>query len=219
MDAADIAALRGRIEDQLRPPAAELVAAYFDPAAPFAGQTFDTLGRNDPYSVTADDLLACTLLNVSYPALAVRRILGDDQEHLAKLLAAVPADVDLWMAGDHDLAAAELAWEFLRHSYRGVDVVMAGKLLARKRPRLVPIVDKMISAALQFPPGRFWVTLAACLKDDSLRGAIDALRPPDNAAPVSTLRLLDVAVWMRGSDGTDARNVRTRLGMDVAPRP
>ncbi len=68
MDGGSVADEVGRrIDAALSPPAADLVAAYFDPYGPFAGETFDTLGDNPPDQITTDDLLALTLLSVVVP--------------------------------------------------------------------------------------------------------------------------------------------------------
>lgn len=210
-------AFEARVDEGLEPPAAELVAAYFDHEKPFAADTFDVLGDNDPRRITADDLLAVTLLNVVVPPLAVRALLGDKAETLSELLGVIPIDVPLWEAADPDLAAATAVWDLLR-TQPGIDWVTAGKLLARKRSRLIPVFDSVLQAALQPPPDRFWVTLGAALRHEERRATVDALRPPGLTTRVSTLRLLDVAIWMRFSEGTNARKERTRLGLPTELR-
>jgi hypothetical protein len=206
-----------RLDALLDPPADALLEAYFDLARPFAADTFDTLGLNDPAVINTDDLLACTFLDVTFRPPAVRSILGADRDRLSELLTAIPLRTSLWDALDSDLLAAEAAWNFLR-GYDGVDWVMAGKMLARKRPGLVPILDSVVTAALQLPSGTYWTTLRTCLQDDALRQKIERLRPPGLTARVTTLRLLDVAIWMRGSESVNARSVRQSLGMAVSPR-
>jgi hypothetical protein len=57
------------------------------------------------------------------------------------------------------------------------------------------------------------VALREALKDRQLRGQIDAIRPAGLASRVSTLRLLDVAAWMRGSGSRNAKRVRKELGL------
>jgi hypothetical protein len=61
-----------RVDISLRPPAHELVAAYFNPVGNFAADTFDTLGTNSPGRITIDDLLAASMLDVRVMPLAVR---------------------------------------------------------------------------------------------------------------------------------------------------
>jgi Family of unknown function (DUF6308) len=54
----------------------------------------------------------------------------------------------------------------------GVDWVTAGKLLAAKRPRLIPILDNRVNDLLKPPEGLFWVSLRDELSDESCRAAI-----------------------------------------------
>lgn len=204
------------IDVAISPPARELVACYFDVSRPFAAATFDTLGYNDSYRVGPDDLLAVTLLDVSIPALALRTILGEDNEHISDLLSAIPIGTDLWKASAAHLDAANELWQHLVN-YDGVAWVTAGKLLARKRPRLIPIVDSVILRHLPAPEAQWWATLKACL-DRKRVGRIEDLRQGVSTR-VSTLRLLDVAVWMRYSDGRNARQAQKEVGLDVTPRP
>lgn len=108
----------------------------------------------------------------------------------------------MWEANQTALDAADAAWNFLR-TLPGIGWVIAGKLLARKRPRLVPIFDSVIEKVLQPPPGRFWVSLAEALRDADRRTRVEGTRPA-GAEAVSLIRLVDVAVWMRFSQGGNA---------------
>lgn len=90
--------------------------------------------------------------------------------------------------------------------------MIAGKLLARKRPHLVPIIDKVVLEVLCLPDGRNWRSTRAVLQGTDLQKRINELHPAD--VPLQpTIRLLDVAAWMRGSNGASARQVRRRLGI------
>ena len=84
----------------------------------------------------------------------------------------------------------------------------ASKLLARKRPRLVPVTDEII-VARDGPAGQAWRALRHCLQDESLRHVIEVLRPRQ-ARTASVLGLLDVALWMLHSESTAARNAPGR---------
>lgn len=108
------------------------------------------------------------------------------------------------------MAALRAAWDHL-HTYKGIAAVMAGKLLARKRPMLVPVIDSVIVKALGAPPNETWSTLAAALQDEERRGRIEALRPTTASEAVSTLRLLDVALWMLGSQSRNAKRARSSI--------
>lgn len=207
-----------RIESLLDTPrAADLVRAYFDPTGVFAGATFVTLVPNDPYSIGAADLVATGLLDVGFGPEAVRRLLEDHSSELRALLRAVRPDIDLWDP-DAPLEAAATLWQRLRE-YRGIDWVIAGKLLARKRSRLIPVVDSVVVEELQAPEGEYWRALQQALQDQALRSRVDSLGAGLNLPPeITTLRLLDALIWMRGSESTNARQVRQGLGLPVAPR-
>jgi hypothetical protein len=67
----------GRLRETLTVPGlGPAMAAYFDPAEGFAGMSFCTLGQNPRGAVTADDLLAVSLLDIAWRAEAVRQLLG-----------------------------------------------------------------------------------------------------------------------------------------------
>lgn len=203
----------GRLRETLtRPGLGPAVAAYFDPAEGFAGMTFSTLGDNPPDQLTAADLLAVSLLDISWRPDVVRRLLGSDQDRFAGLLAGIRTDVDLWQASDADLATVDLLWDALL-DIPGVGTASAAKLLARKRPRLCPITDKVVIAAAGLP-GLTWEVLRCLLRDPGARAEIEALRPPA-AAGASLLRILDVAIWVVHSNSRAAQRARL-VGRDRA---
>jgi hypothetical protein len=93
---------------------------------------------------------------------------------------------------------------------RGIDNIgptTASKILARKRPHLIPIYDSMIGDAYGHPhrpdgiqAGHWWVTYRECIRRSEIGEAIKTVRgrasetSPD-ADIVSDLRILDVATW------------------------
>jgi Family of unknown function (DUF6308) len=209
------AAAKARLEHDLATPGLdELVSAYYDPALGFAGATFDTLGANPRNEITRDDLLAVTLLDVRWTASAVRRLLGADSAQATALLVRISSATSLWEASDERLAAIDPLWDLLTSGRDGVGQTLASKLLARKRPRLVPITDKIIVARVD-TANQTWKALRYCLQDASLRQAIEALRPRQ-ATTASVLRLLDAALWMLYSNSRAARLARNAAA--VTPR-
>lgn len=100
--------------DLATPGLREAVALYFDPRHPFAGQMFDSLGRNPADVITSDDLLAVTLLDVRWTPLAVRRLLTDQAARISELLREISSDADLW-ADDcaEQLNAVNPLWDLL----------------------------------------------------------------------------------------------------------
>lgn len=204
--------LQSRVLSFVGEPAKRLVEQFFNTGGPFAATTFDTLPDNDRDRFTTTDLLAVTLLDVALPPPSVRSVLKTDADKFSDLLAAVPDDVDLWNASDEDLAHAEALYWALRELPK-VGRTRASKLMARKRPRLIPVVDSVIIEALNLGDDS-WVSLRACLSDPTVRQAIEASRP-DNAPAefISILRLLDAAAWMRRSQSRHAKNARRNAGL------
>lgn len=200
----------GRLGESLSIPGlGQAVAAYFDPAGGFAGMTFTALGSNLRDEVTADDLLAVALLDITWRPEAVRMLLGSAAQNVSQLLAPISSDTDLWDASDADLATVDPLWDALL-DMPGVGTATAAKLLARKRPRLCPITDKVVIQAAGVP-GRTWDVLRCLLQDPGAHDEVEALRPP-SAAGASLLRILDVAIWIRHSRSRAARQIRQRAG-------
>ena len=203
----------GRLRESLaRPGVRPAVAAYFDPAEGFAGMTFATLGDNPPDQLTAADLLAVSLLDITWRPHVVRTLLGSQQQGISGLLAAVPSDLDLWDASNEVSKRIDVLWDALV-AIEGVGTASATKLLARKRPRLCPITDKVVIRAAGLP-GLTWEVLRCLLQDPGARAEVEALRPPE-AAGASLLRILDVAVWVAHSDSRGAQRARL-VGQDRA---
>ncbi|MFJ4277196.1 DUF6308 family protein [Streptomyces massasporeus] len=175
-------------------------------AAPFTGSRFEHLtgggGRQAVANVvTADDLIAVQTLSVRIPAQAALDLLeGDLGVRLSKLLSSVPFDIDMAEAEAADLAEgspAHTAWRVLCNQ-TGIGWVTAGKPLARRRPRLLPVYDQVVRCILGRPRS-FWLDLHGALSADNhaLHRELLALRQSaDLPATVSALRVCDVVLWM-----------------------
>jgi len=74
----------------------EAVRLYFARGSSFAAQTFDSLGCNHPDRITSDDLLAVTLLDVSWKPNAVRAMLVEQADQVNDLLSAIDGSTTLW---------------------------------------------------------------------------------------------------------------------------
>src|SRR4051812_3670041 len=131
----DLCAELLRVVDEEAP---RLVATYFTPSERFAGSTFDTLPPNPRSEFAPSDLLAAGLLDVPFLPRAVRALLQDRAQEFSELLEAVPANLDLWDAEVEDLQSAEILWHRL-DELDGVGPTRTSKLMARKRPRLIPV--------------------------------------------------------------------------------
>ncbi|MDO8150183.1 DUF6308 family protein [Isoptericola sp. b408] len=171
----------------------------------WAGSRFERLaGGGDAPGVvdhfTADDLVAVSLLSVEVPPLAALQILESRKREIDTLLAALPDRVDLV---DVDPSTIDESWPAWRlwselRSVPGIGWVTAGKLLARKRPHLVPVYDTVVQRAVN-PDGSFWVWLASALRADdrALHRHLLSLREEAGIGhDISALRVFDVAVWM-----------------------
>lgn len=188
-----------------------LVGHYFAdlPRTDFAGHLFDSLPDNPPDRIVASDLVAVTFLDVSFGPRATARLLNEGSLNPYLAPRKLPTEVDLWSAVDHinDLYIARNALTELE----GVGPVKASKLLARKRPRLAPITDRHVQSFFGCQSWEFLEPLAKCLANSPrLVGAISDLRPAHTSPPhaPSTLRLLDVAVWMTRSGSSSAKDAR-----------
>lgn len=178
----------------------------------FSGSRFERFaGGGDRPGVadefTSDDLVAVTLLSVNIPGQAALRILGEHDPNyrsdLNELLRRIPTDVELADADERLLATAEKLWELLRDNH-GVGPTKTSKLMARKRPHLLAVIDSVVINAVGHVPGKhnFYRNLRAALAADDrrLRGHLIALRDEaDIGRGISVIRVFDVLVWMWGS--------------------
>jgi hypothetical protein len=203
------AAARRLGADLSAPGLGDAVATYYtDPA--FAGMTFSDLGRNPRDEITADDLLAVALLDITWRPEVVRILLDRQRRELSSMLAALPDDVDLWDSDDEVSTRIDAMWDALV-AIDGIGTASATKLLARKRPRLCPISDSVVIKAIGVPQ-RTWDVLRCLLQDETCRAQIEALRPAA-AARASLLRILDVILWITHSETAAAHWVRAEAGM------
>lgn len=181
----------------------------------YAGGWFERLPNRDHlFTFDARDIVAVSLLGVDVPAwTSVWLLDGPGRDATASLLAAIPHGVPIWEADESVLSsdsAAQRLWDlFLRCP--GVGPVIAGKLLATKRPELIPVWDQWIDAAL----GRvdnFWLTMRDVFADAELRADLAAIRDEAKLPCMpSLLRTLDVIVWMRRYGHKDSTDEELRL--------
>lgn len=191
----------------------EDLQAYFatphSPAEGFTGRRFEHLAGGGDHpdnanSITPADLIALQTLSVQIRARTALDLLeGQLGEEVADHLRDIPTDVDLAHADPVHIEAcspAHQAWDLLQgpRGY-GIGWVIAGKLLARKRPRLLPVYDRVVRCALGYPDS-LWCDLRQALKanDRELQGRLLELRTVAGLPmTISPLRVCDVAVWMQ----------------------
>lgn len=208
-------ALRERVDYWLsRSHAADELQSYFRAVdggeSTYTGRWFDQLdggGDRPPHHdhVTAADLVAVEMLSVRVPPETSAQLLhGRVGRQITDLLRQIPTGISLWQPEATQLIttgeAADRAWHLLT-SQTGIGWVTAGKLLARKRPHLIPVFDEVVACALGAPSG-FWQTL-----HHALTRTVGASQTPaqlvhrlrcEASVPevVSDLRVLDVVIWM-----------------------
>ena len=163
-----------------RPEAPSDLDAYF--AEPFqvaagqpvySGRFFERLnGGGDRPDVadrfTSADLLAVQMLSVEVPSETIIGILhGELGRALSRYLREIPADLPLGdpQAREHLVndSPADRAWRLLKLE-ADTGFVTAGKLMARKRPHLIPVYDSVVRCALE-EPKHVWLSLQAVLSD------------------------------------------------------
>lgn len=82
--------------------------------------------------------------------------------------------------------------------------VAAGKLLARKRPHLLPVYDSRVKKVLNRPrtDNRWWHDLRdRLINDQNLVRELESVRDRAGAGHMSLLRVFDVMCWMFSWEG------------------
>lgn len=206
-----------------------LVKEYFvdDPATGrprYSGAYFERLGGGGDrpevaYQLTAEDLLAVSMLSVPVVRYYALHVLDYRGREISGLLAQIPLEVTLADDEAEDvIAAGGPAWELwqLLHDIKPrpqdrnrLGKVAAGKLLARKRPHLIPVYDSHVERALGRTGvhGTWWRDLRCQLtKDGDLVSELESVRTQAGAGHLSLLRTFDIMCWMFGGgpEETDA---------------
>ncbi|WP_051942791.1 DUF6308 family protein [Streptacidiphilus rugosus] len=179
----------------------------------WSGAHFERLGGGGDRTEAADrfdatDLVAVTMLSVSPDPHGAVELLADPGGHWNRLLSAIPRDARLEDPGSDPLVAkGGPAWELwerlvVRAGPDGVRVaVLAGKLMARKRPHLIPVYDSRVKKLFRRPrvDHTFWSSLADALRADggAFREQLALLRAKAGIGEdISVLRVLDVIAWL-----------------------
>jgi hypothetical protein len=193
-----------------------VLQAYFTPVSGrnvgFTGGAFDTFDPSGTRSAsantfTADDLVAVTLLSVDVPGRAGLEILDRQRRRYELLLEDIGPDRDLVEieSVSSDRFPPRKLWNALRE-LPGLGPTTVSKLMARKRPRLIPIFDSVIQTHLLRGEYTQWVPLHAALRADRnrLHGHLLTLRHQAGLDErITALRILDVLAWMDGRGWAD----------------
>lgn len=210
------------LDGEHRNQAADLLRRYFNLGADghpdFTGAMFERFAGGGDRPEVADqfttaDLVAVSMLSVNVPADAALRILDPRQHHLNDVLATVPHNLDLVNADEEHLQRGEHLWDLIRAD--GVGPVTTSKLLARKRPRLLPVIDRVVQETLNhLRRADFYRTLHQHLAYDGqfLHRHLEDVRDYAEIGPdISVTRCFDVIVWLVGSDTRTAPRRRGRF--------
>ncbi|NMM25168.1 MAG: hypothetical protein HHJ11_17125 [Phycicoccus sp.] len=199
-------------------PSGALVTYFHGTPRQFSGSLFDSIGgggdRSDVENqITREDVFAVAAVNAPVPAAVASLLLNEPASgRLATLLRQLPTDIDLWDAEDETLAIATKAWDEIRTIHEagttfGADGgFAANKLLARKRPRLIPLYDEKVRAVVYLVEGAsWWFSLRDALRvdgeDNEVRFRVGAAMLEAKVGYVSVLRGLDVILWSYASFG------------------
>jgi hypothetical protein len=201
----------GTNASEVRSDVAQALNKYFGPSANrYSGSQFeDLITDSDPFSLSAQDLIAVTTLSVSIPARAAIWILSEDgRNKISSILKEIPMGRDIWDPDVRDIflddgPVMEL-WRTLENANWPVFKPGGGlggstkrsKILASKRPRLIPILDRVVRGSLPETKNT-WISLQGVLRNDFYRTKLEeALENPNVSENVSLLRRIDAVIWI-----------------------
>lgn len=182
----------------------------------YSGSRFETLGAGSeisPNQITATDLVAVSMLSVHVPAQAALGILETHADQISELLAQIPHDLKfeeltpkLFEKYLGEGSAADKLWALLRQYEDSWQVgqTTASKIMARKRPDLIPVYDSVVKTVSGINgSGEQWTVWYAAFHDGSSEAAkfvekLSAIRAASGQPHLSLLRVLDIALWKLG---------------------
>lgn len=192
---------------------AETVLRYYFLSGTFTGgrwDIFDPSGTRaaSANTFTADDLVACALLATPIEEDGVVALLQDQRATFDELLAAIGPDRDFISMDSTDgvdYAPVRALYKALV-GVHDIGQTKATKLLARKRPRLVPIVDRRIQYVVFNGAKYQWEVLHQALRADDCalwNRLVELHKAAGLSEHVSILRVFDVLAWMDGSRNSE----------------
>ena len=165
-------------------------------------------GGSDTNRLTIEDVLSLALLDVGVGTdtmVALLDLNAEISSWLSRIdrslcLADAPAPAD---DSEGPWVAADQVWKML-HSVPGVGRTRTSKLMARKRPHLIPIRDRVVVQALGAGKvDNYWALVQQVVRAHRDRLAelhtdLQVAHPGDGPIrALSDLRVLDVVIWMR----------------------
>lgn len=181
----------------------------------YAGSRFETFAgagdTHEPDRITAEDLLAVSLLSVHVPGQATLGILGSSAMELEEQLKLIPVYLRFEEISDLEFgeylgkdSPAEKLWKILRQEGDRwhVGQTTASKILARKRPHLIPIYDSVIAGKTGLTgSGSQWSKWHNAFhgphgQGPELVAKLRRFRDLVGQPHLSLLRVLDIVLWM-----------------------
>lgn len=200
---------------QVRPEVESALKRYFSTEGKgFTGSQFENLIKDsDPYAITSQDLIAITTLSVDVPARAAIWILSKEgQNEISKHLRQIPVDTDIWDPRVKDIFAdsghvmdlwrkLEFAnWPIPKSGGGLGGITKRSKILAAKRPRLIPVLDRVVTGTLPKSDNR-WTAIQNVLTNEKYRIKLQkALTHESVPESVSLLRRIDVVIWINNEE-------------------
>lgn len=169
---------------------------------------FDHLTQtSDPTQITASDLVALSMIGTPVPAAAAAWLLSDDGQWLtAEILADIPDDATLQRCQPLTILRLADLFHLLRNPTsqlptrrrgRALGQASATRILAAKRPGLVPIDDQGIRKQLGYSKDESWWLRWKNILDDETSDMLADIRvasalADSRANGLSDLRLFDI---------------------------
>ena len=170
------------------------LTAYF---SSYTGRWFEHFSREgDPTRFDANDVTACAALSVPLDGPTLNGLWGQ-LDNINELLSRSPgrevtlAEVDT--SSDSYTTLSSL-YDTIR-AIPGMGMVRTSKLLASKRPHLVPIRDSYVDALLG-KPTQWWAEWRTVVENEPLVAQVTKLAEGVTPTDTSLLRIFDVVLWM-----------------------
>ena len=192
-----------------------LATEHSEQRDPFHGSYFDSIDTDitGQYSdrITAADLYSVAMLQTRIERAAGIEILNNREAITSELslittrpLGELSAEECESQLGQE--SSARKLWDLLINVY-SIGPTRASKIMARKRPDLIPINDSVINRVADISGKNDWSLWWEALTVDSvLNDRAQELRQAIGRPDLSILRVLDVVLWYSGSFGIHSKN-------------
>ncbi|MDD0858237.1 DUF6308 family protein [Arthrobacter alpinus] len=188
----------------------------------YTGSRFETFAGGgdavEPNRITPADLIAVSMLSVHVPGQAALGIIEKLDGEIEKLLTPLAVELRLENLNAEQFSQlldygspADDIWQLLRQKADlwGIGQTTASKILARKRPHLVPIYDSVVAdqVGMSDSGGQWRIWWEAFQGEEGRRFAerLEAIRADSGQIHLSLLRVIDIVLWMEGRGAEKTR--------------